>query len=254
MFPTEASAQKMGHVGIGTTSPLNQLTVGTSSSNDTTSIAHFSGPVGIWPTADNAWANSRASLMLARNSDNYLMMTQPNANTAGIGLSGTGNNLMFVNQNGPIQFKTGVTFSGDWNATGNVGLQFSTNGNVGVGTTSPASRLHIVDTNANTGFLYESGNTATINNYTELKMRTYNQAVINAEYTAIRGITESVTPGGRLTGLGFYYGNQATGLTEGMRISGNGNVGTDTANPANILRLTAQYLAVHHSQTPMQQG
>ena len=128
-----------GNVGIGTNTPLRTLSVGTDSTNDAVSTLHVGGPLAVWVDPDGAWPNSRASANFAKTGDNYFMMTQPGSNTAGIGLSGAGNNYMFVNQNGPIQFKTGVTFNGDWNTTGVVNLAMTTAGNVGIGTASPAS-------------------------------------------------------------------------------------------------------------------
>jgi hypothetical protein len=110
--------------------------------------------------------------------------------TSGTALTFNGTNLTLNSTTGTSTIASGQGFTIG-------GSQFALqqgSGNVGIGTASPSAKLHIVDTAANTGLIYEFGNSSTLNNYTELKLRTYNFLVTNAEYTAIRGITDSITP------------------------------------------------------------
>jgi hypothetical protein len=106
--------------------------------------------------------------------------------------------------------------------TGNASIALLQNGNVGMGTVTPAARLNLLSNSA-TGFpqlLLEE----TDNDYARISFRTNNAANSGANFWSIAGYNNNTRASERLN---FY--NAAVG--DVMSLSGNGNVGIGTSNP-----------------------
>jgi len=119
---------KAGNVGIGTTDASQKLVV-------------EGGPVRF---GTDDFGNNRASLQLSRATENYLTITIPATNTAGLAnVAGSPDTLYLANEDTTLVFKTGVVWDGDWATTGVEGMRI-VNGSVGIGTTSPYSTMTVV--------------------------------------------------------------------------------------------------------------
>ena len=116
-------------------------------------------------------------------------------------------------------------------------------GNVGIGTTVPATSLHVEGEGATaSGNKYQfilSDNTAYgINKGGGLIFRgDYNSATSQSNFAAIRAGKANANDGNANAYLAFLYGASGT-LTEGMRIDYNGNVGIGTTSPAAELHVS----------------
>jgi hypothetical protein len=106
-------------------------------------------------------------------------------------------------------------------------MMFDTNGNVGIGTTSPQRKLSIV-TSTNSDGIQIRRKSDTANEYASLAFRT-NTTEGNTNYGEIRSVRTNRAIGGDsdLALLAFTNGAQI----EGIRIRDNGNVGIGTTTP-----------------------
>jgi Chaperone of endosialidase len=131
------------------------------------------------------------------------------------------------------------------NARGNA-LTVLDNGNVGIGTTTPTSRLAIngqltVDQKAIGGYggLLLKGNVPG-SNYPNIAFTIKNNAATPADVVAamIQGDLQNNTAGAETVDLTFLTSQTGlAGLSEKFRIKGNGNVGIGTSTPTNKLSL-----------------
>ncbi len=114
------------------------------------------------------------------------------------------------------------------------------NGNVGIGTTSPAERFHVSGSDTSgSGIVALVENTATTGSpYATFRMKSSNTVygqffggAVNDPYGIVNGIT--MTPGTSTQDIGFRTGNQVTGGGNGpsMIIKDSGNVGIGTKAP-----------------------
>jgi hypothetical protein len=134
------------------------------------------------------------------------------------GLSG----YVWNRENGPLLFATNNTER----------LRILANGNVGIGTSSPANMLHLSNTSEGTHDLAFNRNT-TYGTSTGLGgVSWYNQAG-DTKLTRIESQTDGAATYTRLI---FSTASSGT-LTEKMRITSTGNVGIGTTSPATIVHL-----------------
>lgn len=132
-----------GDVGIGTTSPSNKLTV----------------------TSNNTTTNGNATLRLNNNTAK-LIFEPRSANSSAFNplvLAGDARMIFDTDGDAAVDHATNGLFIGPWTSTGtNSGLKIVENGNVGIGTTAPATKLNItVPTGTFGRVLINSGTAAT---------------------------------------------------------------------------------------------
>ena len=187
-----------GNVGIGTSSPAYKLDVAVSQNSDTSTRIYNA----------NAGSSARATIVFGNNSNGGAagILYNSSTNTA----MGGGNSLNIYNGlSAPITFQTNGTEQ----------MRIDSSGNVGIGTSSPAQKLHVasagttaiqVQNTASTGSAYlKSTNTATSCSF---------------------GVDAT---GGYIETLGAYSTLFYTNSAERMRINSNGDLFTGlTARPS----------------------
>jgi hypothetical protein len=146
-----------GNFGIGTNNPLAKLVV-----NGTVSSGDFQVCLSVNNTAANGYSVFRIGTAAAaavgvgihQFNASYSGSGSYVANTTTISAFESGGLILHANQIAPIRFFLGGS------AAGNEVGRFDTTGYLGLGTTSPQLRLHIVDTKASAG-LFRAQNLAT---------------------------------------------------------------------------------------------
>jgi hypothetical protein len=191
-----------GNVGIGTTTPAVKLEV----SSDI--MAGINSKIGFRYSADN------------NNYYNYITANGANPLTLVGGM---------WSQFGTVEGIRFLTYSG-------TAVSILNNGNVGIGTTSPPTKLSIFQASgaAVTADISLSGAVSAVNAGHSIDFKDSNNA---NSYARIAGVTNSTGITGELslwtsTGL-------STAATEKVRIDGNGNVGIGTAGPNSILEIAS---------------
>jgi hypothetical protein len=209
-----------GNVGIGTTSPGSMLEV----RNDTSSPFVQSQSFGA----------STSAVLKTRNGNSNSFVEQHSYGSASPGTSfGLANaNLNKIMANGDFAIGTSGGTSLTLGTANLARLTIDSPGNVGIGTASPASRLHIED--------------ATVGGATTLTIKSLTPGGTLSETAAIdllpanNGTAYSKIVGGREGSyssagtrdsfLSFHTANDET-TSEKMRITASGNVGIGTTNP-----------------------
>jgi len=107
-------------------------------------------------------------------------------------------------------------------------MRIDSSGNVGIGTTSPSNRLHVVQTKNTTGVLLapDFGGAPTAGDYSELGFGTSTHAAIRQTYNNPNA--------GAASSLQFFTNNNGSTL-ERLRIDSLGNVGIGTSSPGGKL-------------------
>ena len=132
-----------------------------------------------------------------------------------------------------------------WDVEGSV---YFGNGNVGIGTASPGSILHVNGNTASvTGFVILQNNTGAgsrtlvlnapnilTDTSNSIVWRTLNSASVSTDYAYIDTLLSNKTSGSETSHFRFLTMNNGT-LSEKIRIGSNGNVGVGTTAPAGKL-------------------
>ena len=215
-----------GKVGIGTSDPKGTLHVSNASSTNALVVA-TSGNVGVGTTNPgatldvngiNGFRNNYATThTLLGNAGNVFVMADNNGT-----LFGTSTSAIVL----PI-----ISSSSLWMGTknGNIWNGDAGAGNVGIGTTTPANKLSIWDTNP-TLEIGTNANPYTGGSATLL----FNSKTTGYPLAKIVG-TDLSGGGTYRGGLSFYTNVNYNSLAERMRIDENGNVGVGSTNPATKL-------------------
>ena len=116
-------------------------------------------------------------------------------------------------------------------------VRIKNGGNVGIGTTSPESIVHIAQTNSGgKTILYIDNNAGSaLNNEATIKFSVDSGASVSNGGAEISTINVNASNGN--ADLTFKTFNASTGFTEKLRITNNGNVGIGTSNPTSLLEL-----------------
>jgi len=214
-----------GNVGIGTSSPTTPLTVAGKGT--------FSG------------AGSFEALELITSDANRVYVTGNSSVNGDMWRLGTSASNPYLNidalqSNGEILLRTGGT---------NERVRITSTGNVGIGTSSPAVRLHVSSGASNEVARFEGTNTPYISIYDTGVRQAY---WISSTSIILRTENSKNLDIGTLNPNAFLF---TTNNTERMRIDSSGNVGIGTSSPVHDLHIyrsgsAASIAAVSYHATP----
>jgi hypothetical protein len=199
-----------GNVGIGTTSPGAKLQVGNGTFDANARVLH----------SDSTYTEMRGYGIVTNRAVNYYRPTADKTQILGIG--NDGNTWNYISHNANYH-----TFSTDLAER----MRIDLGGNVGIGTTSPLSILHVVSREIGNG----ANKGIRIENYNGTK-----------DYSIRTGVS-----GAENTSLAFY--DETAGANRIVITSG-GNVGIGTTSPSTTLQLTKANTEVLANQPAWPKG
>ena len=223
-----------GNVGIGTTSPSQKLSI---SGVKNTPIIHLGST-----TNDASWAVG----------DKIGAIEFGSADGSGAG-AGVKASISYEVEAGTTGSSNSMIFRAAGTAAGTNNLErmrIASNGNVGIGTTSPIVKLHARVSSSTTALMLENsagGGGA----YVDLDFNTYNTAQAGfANASASIRVIDNAAYGGDITFRGKTAGIGNT-QNELMRIEATGNVGIGTTSPAHKLDVTGTISATGDMRAPI---
>ena len=171
------------------------------------------GNVGIGTT------NPLAALSVYGNNGTWGTASFIGSATRGVSIGDNGTAPMIQGATGP---STAITTNLALNPNG---------GNVGIGTTSPSTRLHVQDTGGTLHLVTLVNNTASANgNNVRVRLGPHSGFSVSPELSPyVEGIVDGAGTGASGLAFGTYSGSS---LIERLRILSNGNVGMGTASPS----------------------
>ena len=199
------TVQANGNVGIGTSSPQAAL--------------HVSGPFNTnAPTGNGVlmgyYNSTHGYIQLNGSSGGYIDFS-----TSGVDHKGR---ILYDNTSNYFRFDT----------DGTERMRIDSSGNVGIGTTSPSSKLEISEDSSSILNLYRPNSSTAAASFLDFNFNTANGT--KAVYARIRSDVETNTDSGQGGDLSFHTANAGT-ISEVMRLTENGNVGIGSTSPTSKL-------------------
>ncbi|MFA5997258.1 MAG: hypothetical protein WC791_02090, partial [Candidatus Paceibacterota bacterium] len=217
------------NVGIGTTTPAFKLDI------------------------NNPAGTIRTGLRLGYNGLNDLFLTDNGASVSsnlyysgGWKYNGTNTGTLFGMANGALSFYTAPSGATSTAATLTNAMQITNAGNIGIGTTTPTTKFHVVSSGVggvgNLG-IFENA-TSTANAYSQIGIRA------GSATSWIWTMNQNSTLYGGANSLNIYAGAGGamtlwTNATEKVRIDTAGNVGIGTTAPSNKLEVAGGSIFAH---------
>ena len=207
-FDTEKFLMMGGKVGIGTTSPTSDLEIQSAGTADSIICLSAAGNSAYYSKIINSVDSNRGFVVETQGTDAFVIAGAGGYSGITIGNANTNLKIKPVSNN--------FVFAG---------------GNVGIGTTSPQEKLHIVNAAAASvnNFMLKLQNTTTVADSRTGILFSMNNSIGSArDGFAIQGVNNGVDGQGHLT-FGSVLNNT---FAEKMRILSGGNVGIATTNPS----------------------
>ena len=201
-----------GDVGIGTTSPESNLEISDSTQATGATLSITNAHIGSWVTGDKI-----GSIDFRIDDTSTTQPVRARIHTEG-------------KTNGTYPSSSQLAFSTTNANTLSEKMRITSAGNVGIGTTAPASKLHISDVQDAESLIQLHNNRQDLSDVPIFGIQAANSGTNVAKMSFYRGT------GGNSGYLTFSTKEDNTAsLTEKMRIDGAGNVGIGTAAPSEVL-------------------
>jgi len=206
------------NLGIGTSTPANKLSI--------VGNADISGSLGIGTTSPTSLFSVGSSSQFQVNSSGYALLPDGSISTPA---------LTFTNDTDTGLYRIGVDKIGL--ITGGIavqGITIDSSGNVGIGTTIPNTKLHVVGNTTIEGYLSLTSGGVDAFNTTLSNSLIYNSTGGGSVYPFLDfgNLVLQSRPSGAERDIVFVTG---TTPTVRMVVSRNGNIGIGTTDPANEL-------------------